>query len=265
MSDHTDSNVIDELLAFAHGLANASGAILRENRHTRRGFETKADDSPVTDVDKQVETTLRMLIQHRYPHHGILGEEFDATDLDAEYVWVIDPIDGTKAFVTGIPIYGTLIALARRGTPIVGIIDHPITNDRWAGALGRQSLFNERPIRSRQCPSLSEALLSCSNPEPFGPQEREVFDTLRAATKWCVYGSSCYAYGSVASGSIDIAIDCGRHREVDYCALVPVIEGAGGVITDWEGKPLTIHSGNRLIASGNPRRHEEALRILAST
>lgn len=263
MSIATKPEVINEFLAFAHGLADASGAILRENLHTRRGFDTKDDDSPVTDIDKHVEETLRTLIRHRYPEHGILGEEFDGQNLEAEYVWVIDPIDGTKAFITGIPIYGTLISLAKRGTPIVGIIDHPVTNDRWAGAQGLPSTFNGQAIQSRQCSSLSEALMSCSNPEPFGPKEREVFETLRASAKWCVYGSSCYAYGCVASGSIDIAIDCGRHREVDYCALVPVIEGAGGVITDWEGRPLTIYSGNRLIASGNPKRHAEALRILA--
>ncbi|MGE4239860.1 inositol monophosphatase family protein [Ramlibacter sp.] len=259
-----DPGFLDEALAFAEGLANASGAILRENLHTRRGFATKEDDSPVTDIDKHIEETLRTLIRHRYPGHGILGEEFDGKDLDAEYVWVLDPIDGTKAFITGIPIYGTLIALARRGTPILGIIDHPVTNDRWVGAQGRASTFNGKPIRARQCGALADALLSCSNPEPFGPGERAAFEVLRTSTKWCVYGSSCYAYGCVASGSIDIAIDCGRHREVDYCALVPVIEGAGGVITDWEGRPLTIHSGNRLVAAGNPERHAEALRILAA-
>lgn len=254
---------LQEFLDFAHALADASGAVLRESLHTRRGFDTKADDSPVTAIDMHVEQTLRTLIRHRYPAHGILGEEFDAQDLDAEYVWVIDPIDGTKAFITGIPIYGTLIALAQRGTPVVGIIDHPITNDRWAGARGTRSTFNGAPIQSRQCASMAEALMSCSNPEPFGPAERAAFETLRDATKWCVYGSSCYAYGCVASGTIDIAIDCGRHREVDYCALVPVIEGAGGVITDWEGRPLTIHSGNRLVAAGNPQRHAEALKVLA--
>lgn len=264
MSPATDPRFIAEILAFAEGLADASGAILRENLHTRRGFHTKQDDSPVTDMDRHVEETLRTLIRHRYPEHGILGEEFDGQNLEAEYVWVLDPIDGTKAFITGIPIYGTLICLARRGTPIVGVIDHPVTSDRWVGAQGRRSTFNGKAIESRRCASLSDALLSCSNPEPFGPRERAAFETLRAASKWCVYGSSCYAYGCVASGTIDLAIDCGRHREVDYCALVPVIEGAGGVITDWEGQPLTIHSGNRLIAAGNPERHAEALRILAN-
>jgi histidinol phosphatase-like enzyme (inositol monophosphatase family) len=262
MPSSHDNSFLDEALAFAQGLADASGAILRENLHTRRGFETKDDASPVTEIDKHIETTLRTLIRRRYPEHGILGEEFDGQDLEAEYVWVLDPIDGTKAFITGIPIYGTLISLAHRGTPVIGVIDHPVTHDRWVGAAGRASTFNGNVIRSRRCGTLGDALLSCSNPEPFGPTEREVFEELRSSTRWCVYGSSCYAYGCVASGSIDIAIDCGRHREVDYCALVPVIEGAGGVITDWEGRPLTIHSGNRLVAAGNPERHAEVLRIL---
>lgn len=258
------ASAMAEFLSFAHDLADASGAILRESVYQRRDFDSKDDDSPVTLVDKRIEQTLRTLIRQRYPSHGILGEEFEGQNLDAEYVWVLDPIDGTKAFITGIPIYGTLISLARHGTPIIGVIDHPITNDRWAGAQGQPSRFNGQVIRSRQCDSLGDALLSCSNPEPFGPRERAAFETLRGSTKWCVYGSSCYAYGCIARGTIDIGIDCGRHREVDYCALVPVIEGAGGAITDWEGRPLTIHSGNRLVASGDVRRHQEVLRMLVA-
>lgn len=250
---------------FLTELATASGEYIRPYfANPDLVVETKSDASPVTAADRGAEELLRSLINRKFPTHGIIGEELGSENETAEFVWVLDPIDGTKAFITGIPIYGTLICLARQGTPIVGVIDHPVTNDRWAGAKGQPSTFNGQHIQSRQCQSLGDALLSCSNPEPFGPAEREVFETLRAASKWCVYGSSCYAYGCIASGTIDIGIDCGRHREVDYCALVPVIEGAGGVITDWEGRPLTIYSGNRLVASGNPQRHEEVLRILAS-
>ncbi|MFA5489427.1 MAG: histidinol-phosphatase [Candidimonas sp.] len=251
------------VLAFAHALADASGAIIKNHMHGFKDFETKDDASPVTAIDKLVEQTLRSQIQATYPEHGILGEEFDGKDLGADYVWVIDPIDGTKSFITGVPVYGTLICLAHKGRPVLGIIDHPATNDRWVGAQGMPSIFNGETITTRLCPSLGDALLSCSNPEPFRPLEREAFETLRDATKWRIYGSSCYAYGCVASGTVDIAIDCGRHREVDYCALVPVIEGAGGMITDWEGEPLTIYSGNRLVASGNPELHKEVLAILA--
>lgn len=259
----SDPLSMSSLLAFANAVADSSGAVIRNHMNGIKAFETKADASPVTAIDKQVETTIRSQIQAIYPEHGILGEEFDGKNLDAEYMWVIDPIDGTKAFITGIPVYGTLICLAHHGRPVLGIIDHPATQDRWVGAQGMVSTFNGQPISTRLCPSIDEALLSCSNPEPFGPGERAAFETLRAASKWRVYGASCYAYGCLASGTIDIAIDCGQHREVDYCALVPVIEGAGGMITDWEGEPLTIYSGNRLVASGNPKLHKEVLDILA--
>ena len=253
-------------LRFAERIADETGRMLREQRQTGRGtasvFDTKADLSPVTELDRRIEARMRELIKAAFPHHGILGEEFAPDAIDAEFVWVIDPIDGTKQFVAGIPVYGTLISLAHAGQPVIGVIDHPITGERWAGAAGRPSTLNGQPIATRACDRLADALMSCSNPETIGPAQRMGFERVRAATRWRIYGASCYAYASLASGQIDLSIDSGGHREVDYCALVPVIEGAGGAISDWEGRPLTIHSGSSLIAAGDPRRHADALRLL---
>lgn len=225
-------------------------------------FESKDDLSPVTAFDRAVESAMRSLIVDAFPSHGILGEEFPPTQLDAEFVWAIDPIDGTKQFIVGVPVYGTLISLTQAGRPILGIIDHPITQERWIGAKGRCSTYNGTPIATRRCGRLADALMSCSSAESIPAPHRAGFERVRSATKWRIYGASCYAYASLASGRLDLSVDSGGHREVDYCALVPVVEGAGGAMSDWEGRPLSINSGTSLIAAGDPQLHTEALRLL---
>lgn len=257
---------LEGFAAFANRLADRTGEILREHRRRTAGalsaFETKDDESPVTEFDRAIEATMRSMIADACPGHGILGEEFPPTDTESEFVWVIDPIDGTKQFIVGIPVYGTLISLTQGGSPVLGIIDHPVTGERWLGVEGMQSTYSGRPISTRRCPSLADALMSCSNAESIEPERRAGFERVRTATKWRIYGASCYAYASLATGRIDLSVDSGGHREVDYCALVPVVQGAGGKISDWEGRPLTIHSGRSLIAAGDPARHADALRLL---
>ena len=257
---------VQVFLEFAERVADETGRMLCAHRKLARGaanaFDTKDDSSPVTELDRHIEAHMRDRIRAAFPAHGILGEEFAPEQIDADLVWVIDPIDGTKQFIAGVPVYGTLISLAHAGRPVIGIIDHPITGERWVGAAGRPSTLDGQPITTRACGRLSDALMSCSNPENIGSGERAGFERVRAATKWRLYGASCYAYASLAAGQIDLSVDSGGHREVDYCALVPVIEGAGGVITDWDGQPLTIHSGHSLVAAGDPRRHADALRLL---
>jgi histidinol phosphatase-like enzyme (inositol monophosphatase family) len=248
---------------FAGQLADESGRTLRAlARGERRAFDTKEDASPVTELDRRIEARMREMIGETFPQHGVLGEEFAPERLDAEFVWVIDPIDGTKQFIVGVPVYGTLISLAREGRPVVGIIDHPITGERWVGAAGRPSTLNGTPVRTRACGRLADAVMSCSNSESIPADVRAGWERVRAATKWRIYGASCYAYASLASGHVDLSVDNGGHREVDYCALVPVVEGAGGVITDWDGRPLTVRSGASILAAGDPRRHADALALL---
>ena len=156
-----------------------SGALL-----ARPAIELKPDSSYVTDTDKGIERALRAMIETQFPAHGILGEEYGAQNANAEYVWVLDPIDGTAAFVAGLPVFGTLIALLHEGVPVIGVIDHLMTNDRWIGALGRPTTRNGAVVHTRQCPSLAQAMLSASNPDFFSAQEQPLFERIRSRTQW---------------------------------------------------------------------------------
>ncbi len=253
---------LEEFTAFAGQLADASRAQLRASLGRPVQADRKGDGSPVTAFDRTVETRLREMIAARYPDHGIVGEEHGAAAPEREWVWVLDPIDGTLPFLAGIPVFGTLIALLRGGAPLVGVIDMPATEQRWLGCRGRPSTMNGTPVRTRACLALSEALISTSNPDFYGAADRPALDRLKAATRWTVYGGSCLAYAQLAAGRIDLGMDV-AFDPYDYLALVPVIEGAGGVITDWRGAPLTLGSGDRVLAAGDPARHGEALEILA--
>ncbi|WP_248310459.1 inositol monophosphatase family protein [Bosea sp. 117] len=251
-----------DFLPFAHRLAECSGVILKRFGHGVRGFESKSDSSPVTAIDREVEAALRAAIAAEYPDHGILGEEFEPSNLDNEWVWVLDPIDGTKQFIAGIPLYGTLIALARNGFPVLGIIDHPATGERWSAAEGTPALCNGRAVTTRARRSLPGSLMFTTSPEPFDDDERRAVSALRSEAAWCVYGAGCYGYARLASGQLDIGVEAG-HDPFDYCALAPIIRAAGGVISDWEGRPLGLTSGQRFVASATPELHEEVLATLA--
>ncbi len=257
-------NGIEDFADFAQRLADASRETMSDAIRQSFRAEAKDDGSPVTAVDQAVEERLRHMIAQAWPGHGIVGEEQGASSPQSEYVWVIDPIDGTLAFLAGIPVFGTLIALTREEVPILGVIDMPVTGDRWIGAEGMQTSRNGEAVGVRSCADLSTALLSTSNPDFYRDGEIQTFERLKAAARWTVYGGSCLAYAQIASGRIDVGIDAGLDP-FDYCALVPVVRGAGGVITDWEGRALTLRSGGRIIAAGDPRAHAEALEILAAT
>ena len=257
-----DQTLVDELAGFAGRLADASGPIIRRAHQGGFSIEAKADGSPVTNVDRAVEDRLRAMIAASYPDHGIVGEERGATAASDGPVWVIDPIDGTLPFLAGIPVFGTLIALVEDGVPLIGVIDMPVTAERWLGCRARPTTRNGTAVRVRPCGSLAEALMSTSNPDFYGVDDGVAFARLKAAVCWTVYGGSCLAYAQLASGRTDLGIDVALDP-FDYLALVPVIEGAGGVVSDWQGAPLTMASGSRILAAGDARRHAEAMAILA--
>lgn len=250
-----------KLPAFASRLADASRQIISNAIPQSFRGESKSDGSPVTSVDQVVEDRIRAMIAQEYPEHGIVGEEHGALSPDAEYVWIIDPIDGTLPFVAGIPVFGTLIALTHERIPIIGVIDMPATGERWIGRQGSPTTRNGKPVRVRSCAQLDSALLSTSNPDLYANDEIAIFERLKAKTQWCIYGGSCLAYAQIASGRIDVGIDAGL-EPFDYAALVPVILGAGGVITDWKGESLNLLSGGQILAAGDPRVHAEALSVL---
>ena len=257
MPDH----LLDLFSGFANEMADAARQIIRKAAAGQRRPVAKSDSSPVTETDRAVEQSLRARIADRFPGHGVLGEEFGAEGLGEEFVWVIDPIDGTKAFVGGLAVYGTLISLTQGGTPVLGLIDNPVTGDRWLGLSGRETTLNGVAIRAASTSLLAEAFMANGNPEPFQANEKDGVERLRKSTRWCVYGGSCMAYGRVADGSIDISIDGGLDP-FDYCALVPVVNGAGGCMTDWQGRPLTLTSGNLCLASANDTLHRQVLETL---
>ena len=250
-------------LAFAHELADAAGAILRRYYRAPISVEYKADESPVTIADRETEQAMRDLIRTRFPDHGIEGEEFATERVEADLVWSLDPIDGTKAFVIGRPTFGTLISLLDRGKPVLGIIDQCVLRERWVGAVGQPSTFNQSVIRVRPCPDLAHAVLCSTSPDMFkANEEQAAFGRVSEAVKFPVYGGDCYAYGLLAMGLVDLVIEANLNLH-DFAALVPLIEGAGGAITDWLGEPLRHGSDGRVLATGDRRVHEQALELLA--
>jgi inositol-phosphate phosphatase/L-galactose 1-phosphate phosphatase/histidinol-phosphatase len=247
---------------LAGRLADASGTILRNYYRRKVAIIDKPDETPVTQADRECESTLRGLIAEAFPAHGIVGEEFGTERGDADYVWVLDPLDGTKAFVTGRPLYGTLIALLYRDRPIMGVIDMPILRDRWIGAIGRPTTLNGETCAVRPCPALSAAYLSTVSPLAFPDRQSfEKFEAVRQRAKTTTYGGDCYQYGMVATGFIDLVIEANLGI-YDFLALAPIIEGAGGIITNWQGEPLTRHSGDKVLACGDRRVHAETLPLL---
>ena len=254
-----------ELVAFAHQLADAAAAVVGHYYRAPVAVESKLDASPVTIADREAERVMRALIRARYPEHGIAGEEFGTENADAELVWHLDPIDGTKSFIGGRPLFGTLIALSRRGHPVLGIIDQCILRERWEGLTGRDSRWNGAPARVRPCARLDQATLYATSPLMFGAgAERAAFERVQQAVRYPLFGGDCYAYGLLAIGCADLVIEAGLNA-YDFMALVPVVEGAGGIMTDWQGRPLGRGSDGRVIAAGDPRVHAEAMDLLALT
>lgn len=252
-----------EFVDFAHGMADASGPILLRYFRTNIRAEDKADATPVTIADREVESTLRSMIEAEYPDHGVEGEEFGKIRPGAEYVWVIDPIDGTNGFITGKPLFGTLIGCVHNGVPILGLIDHPALGERWIGGAGLPTTFNGKRVRARRCPDLSQAMLYATTPDMFVGADAYAFENLCEGVRNRQYGADCYAYALLATGFVDIVVEASM-KPCDYCALAPVVQSAGGIMTDWQGRPLGLHSDGRVVAAGDERIHAQALKIFSA-
>lgn len=223
--------------------------------------EYKSDASPVTVADREIETAMRMLIEKTYSDHGIFGEELGSHNEKAALQWVLDPIDGTRSFIAGYPMFTTLIALVKDDAPVLGVIDQPVLGERWVGAHGQKTTKNGMPVQSRHNAALSNAVLSTTSTYYFSSEQAEAFARLREQCAYNTLEGDAYSYAQIASGRIDMVVDA-RLKPYDFCALVPVIERAGGVITDWTGKPVTLSSKGDVIAAANRELHQEALKIL---
>jgi histidinol phosphatase-like enzyme (inositol monophosphatase family) len=254
--------VTDTDTEFANQLAEAAGAAIRPYFRAAHGLEAKEDASPVTLADRAAEAAMRTLIEQRFPDDAIIGEEYGVREGTSGRAWVLDPIDGTSAFISGRPIFGTLIALVIEGWPMLGVIDQPILGERWLGVVGRPTLFNGKMATTRRCPDLAGALLATTSPALFGDAQLHAFEHLDAAVMSTVLGGDCYNYACLASGYLDIVVEDGLKLH-DFAALVPVVEGAGGRMCDWAGDPLTADSIGEVIAAGDPARIEDILEALA--
>jgi histidinol phosphatase-like enzyme (inositol monophosphatase family) len=256
-----------DLDAFLESLATRSGeAILPFFRTqlpvTDKGGAGRRFD-PVTEADRAAETVLRRMIRETFPAHGILGEEFADENLDAEFVWVLDPIDGTRAFICGLPVWGTLIGLLRAGTPVMGVMHQPYIGEIFRGDGAQASLKSARgvrPLRTRPCTRLADAHVMTTDPALFTPEEMEGFAQVRSAARLTRYGTDCYAYAMLAGGHVDCVIESGL-KPYDIVALIPIIEGAGGIVTTWDGK--SAKDGGQIIAAATPQLHEQAMAMLA--
>jgi len=248
----------DEAVAFAERLADAAAAEIRVRFRQVVKTERKADVTPVTEADRAAERAIRAMLAAERPDDGIAGEEYGATGGHSNFTWVVDPIDGTKAFMTGRPTFVTLIALLENDRPVLGIIEQPITRDRWIGAEGRPTTLNGQPIRTRACAELHAASFSTTGPDLFPAEDDPVYRALSDGAGIQTYGGDGYAYGLLAAGWIDVVLESGLKLH-DFAALAPVVQGAGGVITDWSGRPLRSGSSGRVLAVGSPDLHSRLL------
>jgi myo-inositol-1(or 4)-monophosphatase len=250
---------------FVHDLANRSGEAIMPFFRTAMTTHNKGGTGifdPVTEGDRAAEMVMRRMIKETFPAHGIVGEEFGVERAEAEFVWVLDPIDGTRAFVSGLPVWGTLIGLTRNGAPAYGMMHQPFTRERYFGD-GQSAHYagpeGERSIRARACWDLAEATIMNTSPALFGLGERQAYDRVEKACKLARYGCDCYAYCMLAAGHVDLVIESGL-KPYDIVALVPIVEGAGGVVTDWQGGSAA--GGGQIIAAGDRRIHAAALALL---
>jgi histidinol phosphatase-like enzyme (inositol monophosphatase family) len=260
------NELLSELIAFCHELADAAGpAILPHFRKpisvTNKAAAGRFD--PVTEADQAAEVAMRRLIEARYPDHGIYGEEFPDKPATGPFAWQLDPIDGTRGFITGMPIWGTLIGVSNEGAPLAGMMDQPYTRERfWNSAEGAwfRNPAGEMAIRTRPCAELGQAVLAATAPDMFSGTQVDRFSALSGQVRMTRFGGDCYFYCMLAAGFIDIVAEASL-KPFDIAPLIPIIRAAGGVVTTWDGGDPS--QGGEIIAAGDPAVHEQALKLLA--
>ena len=257
------NKVTDEYIKIAIQAADAAREVTLKYFRQPLDIVQKQDDSPVTIADKETEHLIRKIIETAFPEHGFYGEETGQSDIDKEWTWVVDPIDGTASFSTGKPTFGTLIGLCYQGKPQLGIIDHAALDDRWIGIKGKQTTYNGKPVKANpNNTELANATSYTTTPRMFTTETLARYEAVADQCKFTIFGADCMAYGLVASGFSDLIIEADL-KPYDYMAVAPVIDGAGGVISDWEGKEITLETGDQILAAGNLKLHQAALLAIA--
>ncbi len=248
-------------LALAHKLADTARHIALEYFRSPLAVEQKADASPVTVADRAIETEMRRMIRAEFPTHGIRGEEFAAEE-GAEFTWVLDPIDGTKSFISGYPLFGALIALTEGARSVLGVIEAPAMSERWVGIEGGATLRNGAPAHTSPCTSIEQARVYSTTTDAFDEERLRRYDAYTRRAIIRRYGGDCYLYGLLASGHCDLVIEAAM-KPHDFQALVPVVEGAGGKISDWNGRALDAQSGDAVLAAASPALWSQAVEAMA--
>ena len=238
------------LVQVAGRLAAAARSEILRHYRTELHIEDKSDATPVTIADRQAEAAMRQIIGQTLPSHGVMGEEYGNDRTDAEFVWVLDPIDGTKSFMTGKPLFGSLIALCHQGMPILGVIDMPALDETWMGGEGLPATLNQRPVRVRGCSELGQAVVYTTTPDMFVGAAEVAFARLKSRVKFVLYGADCYGYATVAAGWSDAVVEA-RLKPYDYLACAAVVKAAGGFAADWQGQELSLHSADQVVMSGS--------------
>ncbi|MEN9543767.1 MAG: histidinol-phosphatase [Pseudomonadota bacterium] len=258
-----------ETLSTAHALADLAREISLRWFRRPIAVELKSDASPVTQADREVEAAMRALLVQRHPGHGIDGEEHGVLGADRPFVWTLDPIDGTKSFICGLPLWGTLIALLQGGHSVLGLIDMPVLGERWVAWRGDAAWYvadGQAPVRcsTSGCPELGAARLCAPSPDALGVAGRRAFDSLANRTALVRHGGDCYAGAMLASGHLDLLLECGLGTQ-DFLPMVAVVEVAGGTITDWQGRPLGPRSSGEILVAATAALHAQALAVLAAS
>ena len=250
-------------ITLAHRLADAARAAIVPHFRSGLDHERKADATPVTLADRAAEEAMRRILTAEVPQDGVAGEELGTSEGRSGRQWVLDPIDGTTAFLAGRATFGTLIALLVEGFPVLGVIDQPVLGERWLGVTGERTTLNGGPVATRACPDLSHAALATTGPHYFTQDQGDVFMTLAQATdhRRMIMGGDCYNYAMLASGHLDVVCEAGLKLH-DFAALVPVVEGAGGTMCDWNGEPLHAGSDGHVLALGDPARLDDVLEAM---
>ncbi len=251
----------EESLRIAHALADAAAAEAMRWFRTPLDVITKADESPVTLADRAAETAMRDILGAQCPTDGIYGEEHGLERLDAERIWVLDPIDGTRSFITGSPLWGVLIGLVEAGRVTLGVVEMPVLGERWIGQAGVGARRNDVAVQVSGCSDLPQARIVTTSPDIFGPADWAAFDRLSRRCAMRRFGGDCYGYAQLAGGTIDLVVEAGL-QPYDYLGPTGLIEAAGGVITDWQGQPLGLKSDGRVIAAATSALHRAALDLL---
>ncbi|PPR43490.1 MAG: Fructose-1,6-bisphosphatase/inositol-1-monophosphatase [Alphaproteobacteria bacterium MarineAlpha6_Bin2] len=255
------SKIPQQLIKLANKCADASGKIIKKYFRKKIKINLKKDNTPFTKADIEAEKIIRELILKQEPNCGFVGEETGSINMNREYCWVVDPLDGTKSFITGKPSFGTLIGLLKNNKPVLGILNQPILNERWVGIAGVETKYNNKKVRVRKCKSIKGAKMYATSPMMFQGRNKKIYKNVRAKIGECLFGADCYSHGLMSLGFVDVILEANL-KPWDYIASASIISGAGGKITDWNDNDLNLQSDGRILATGDSNIHKQIIKII---